>query len=166
MSKVICNCLQVCIHTIRCPFSSNRNEEAGWYMWTVHEDRRKSTHIHICTCTIYNTNSVSFALAHMQRSASVECECGINSSLLCNNVLIHWWWSLLLLLVGYCQRVELLTFGFLPHSTVVHHSTNQCSNNEWNSAGDDCCNSYTSGTWARGASCIDRWKTRMYTNII
>ena len=55
---------------------------------------------------------------------------GINSSLLCNNVLIHWCWLLLLLLAGYCQRVELVTFGFLPHSTVVHHSTNQCSNNE------------------------------------
>ena len=55
---------------------------------------------------------------------------GINSSLLCNNVLIHWCWLLLLLLAGYCQRVELVTFGFLPHSTVVHHSTNQCSNYE------------------------------------
>ena len=61
---------------------------------------------------------------------------GINSSLLCNNVLIHWCWLLLLLLAGYCQRVELVTFGFLPHSTVVHHSTNQCSNNEWNSTRD------------------------------
>ena len=55
---------------------------------------------------------------------------GINSSLLCNNVLIHWCWLLPLLLVGYRQRVELVTFGFLPHSTVVHHSTNQCCNNE------------------------------------
>ena len=55
---------------------------------------------------------------------------GINISLLCNNVLIQWCWLLLLLLAGYCQGVELLTFGFLPHSTVVYHSTNHCSSDE------------------------------------
>ena len=54
----------------------------------------------------------------------------INSSLLCNNVLIQWCWLLLLLFAGYCQRVELLTIGFLPDSTVVYHSTNQCCDNE------------------------------------
>ena len=50
---------------------------------------------------------------------------------LTNNVLIHWCWLLLLLLLAsYCQRVELLTVGFLPHSTVVYHGTNQSSNDE------------------------------------
>ena len=49
---------------------------------------------------------------------------------LANNVLIHWCWLLLLLLASYCQRVALLTVGFLPHSTVVYHSTNQCSGDE------------------------------------
>ena len=49
---------------------------------------------------------------------------------LAHNVLIHWCWLLLLLLVSYCQRVELLTVGFLPHTTVVYHSTNQSSNDE------------------------------------
>ena len=44
---------------------------------------------------------------------------------LANNVLINWYWLLLLLLASYCQRVALLTVGFLSHSTVVYHSTNQ-----------------------------------------
>ena len=54
----------------------------------------------------------------------------LNVLRLANNVLINWCWLLLLLLVSYCQRVALLTVGFLPHATVVHHSTNQCSNDE------------------------------------
>ena len=81
---------------------------------------------------------------------------GINSSLLCNNVLIHRCWLLLLLLANYCQRIKLVTFWFLPHSTVVYHSTNQCCDNEWNSTGDDCWNSNTGGTRATEASCIGR----------
>ena len=80
---------------------------------------------------------------------------GINSSLLCNDVLIQWCWLLLLLFAGYCQGVKVLTF--LPHSNiVVYHSTNHCSSDEWNSNGDNCCNSNTGGTWAGGASCIGR----------
>ena len=49
---------------------------------------------------------------------------------LAHNVLIHWCWLLLLLFVSYCQRIALLTVRFLLHGTVVHHSTNQCSNDE------------------------------------
>ena len=69
---------------------------------------------------------------------------------LCNNVLIHWCWLLLLLLLllaAYCQRVELLTFWFLPHSTVVEHSTNNCSSDEWNRRWNNNWNSYTGWTW-------------------
>ena len=67
---------------------------------------------------------------------------------LANNVLISWCWLLLLLLASYCQRVALLTIGFLPHSTVVYHSTNQCSGDKCNSTGDNCCNNVAGGTWA------------------
>ena len=67
---------------------------------------------------------------------------------LANNVLISWCWLLLLLLASYCQRVALLTIGFLPHSTVVYHSTNQCSSDKCNSTGDNCCNNVAGGTWA------------------
>ena len=49
---------------------------------------------------------------------------------LANNILIHWCWLLLLLLAGYCQRVAFLAVRFPPHSTVVYHSTNQCSKDE------------------------------------
>ena len=47
-----------------------------------------------------------------------------------NNIFIHWCRLLLLLLVEFCHGVNLVALGFLPHSTVVHHSTNQCSNDE------------------------------------
>ena len=66
---------------------------------------------------------------------------------LANNVFIHWCWLLLLLLVSYCQRVTLLAITFLPHSTVVHHSTNQCSSDEWDSTGDNCCDDNIGGIW-------------------
>ena len=49
---------------------------------------------------------------------------------LSNNILIHWCWLLLLLLANHCQGVALLAVRFLPHSTVVYHSTNQCSKDE------------------------------------
>ena len=64
-----------------------------------------------------------------------------------NNVLVHWCWLLLLLLVGFCHCVNFLAVGFLPHSTVVYHSTNQCSKDEWNSTGDNCCYGNTHGIW-------------------
>ena len=67
---------------------------------------------------------------------------------LTNNVLINWCWLLLLLLVSYCQRIAFLAGRFLPHSTVEHHSTNQCSNDEWHSTGDNCCDNVAGGTWA------------------
>ena len=79
---------------------------------------------------------------------------GINSSLLCNNVLIHWCWLLLLLLAGYCQRVELVTFGFFPHSAVVYHYTNQCCNNEWNSTRDNCRDGIAGWASARDNVCF------------
>ena len=75
---------------------------------------------------------------------------------LSNNVIIHWCWLLLLLLASYCQRVELLTITFLPHSTVVYYSTNQCCNNEWHCTGDNCCDGNASGTetWDRNTACF------------
>ena len=59
-----------------------------------------------------------------------------------SNIFIHWYWLLLLLLVGYG-----VAFEFLSHSTVVCHSTNQCSKDEWHSTRDNCSDDIAGGTW-------------------
>ena len=77
------------------------------------------------------------------------------------NVLVYWCWFLILLLVGYC----LLVITFLPHSTVVHHSTNQCSKDEWYSTGDRCCNGNTGGAWDACYICVEGTKEQWSYHI-
>ena len=77
-----------------------------------------------------------------------------------NNILIHWCWFLILLLVGYC----LLAITLL-HSTVVHHSTNQCSKDEWYSTGDRCCNGNTGGARDTCYICVEGTKKQWSYHI-